>query len=595
MVTPAVVIVAYNRSYALQRLLTSVAKAEYPNLNIPLVISIDHSDNDDVYKLCSAFEWQHGEKKIITHNENIGLKNHIIKCCSLSETYGAVIVLEDDLTVSPHYYNYALQALNHYNADTKIAGISLYSYAITENGFVPFYPLADGNSTYFMQLPSSWGQLFTAQQWSSFLHWYNSNSTIPEQNALPDYANRWGSKSWKKHFMLYMVENQKYFVYPKHSYSTNFGDPGTNTDRQGLFQVQLMQGNVDLKFVLLNQSNAVYDAWFEIEPQCLSNLVPQLKGYSYTVDLYGTKDLEKIPTSYILSSKPCSSAQLSFGNLLADIVQNITTGAAGSFFSLGKKEFFSPAAFDPINFYVNLNPVKDLVVDNYITEKFKAYISYKEYQETYPNIAFIVLNTVNTEQTIKSIKEINYPADRILIYTSGNLNLLNELSNDASYYVILNSGDIVDNCIATESIAIMKKYPDVNWLTFTSANSLQLQRWNSRLFQLSRNYAAKRTINNRYTVFNHEAIKNEIFGSADTVEELWRKLFYTQQLYTCVSNNIAAADTDKELLENGLWAKVWEYFMIADASYLRSYYRNKQGLPAVIRQTNNGSYFLSDY
>lgn len=596
--TPAIVIVAYKRTHALQRLLSSVANAVYTDSNIPLIISIDYSGDEGVLALCENFSWQHGEKRIISHPQNLGLKNHIIQCCLLSDTYGAVIVLEDDLVVSAYYYAYAQQALEQYKNDTNLAGISLYSYAVTENGFVPFYPLADGNSTYFMQLPSSWGQLFTAMQWKSFMQWYIEHDSIPEQNTLPQYANDWGSKSWKKHYLHYMIENGKYFVFPKQSYSTNFGDPGTNTDRQGLFQVQLMQSATDFKYVSLNESNAIYDAWFELVPNSLSKLTPLLQNYEYSVDLYGTKELHRISTPYLLSSKKCSSPIFSFGNAMPDVTQNITAAVEGSFFSLGKTESFIDTAFDPINFYVNVSPVKEVIVDKYISKKFNEYVSNKEYKEAYPLVNFIVLNNkqAGIDKTAQSINSIKYPNDRVLLTTVSSLG--NEIWQDenSSYFVMLNSGDTVQAELLSEAIAIMKKYPDVNWITFTTESNLPLQRWNSRLHTLSLAKKSARKISNMLTVFNRQALMSVgSLQSISAIEAMWSLLFSTQQLYTCISKQVVASDTPAELLETSLPDKLWEQLMIADTKYLRSYYKNKQGFPAIVRQTHEGTYYLSEY
>ncbi len=596
--TPSIVIVAYKRTHALQRLLTSVANAVYANSNITLIISIDYSGDDGVLALCENFNWQHGEKKIISHTENLGLKNHIIQCCSLSDTYGAVIVLEDDLVVSPYYYAYAQQALQQYKDDTNLAGISLYSYAVTENGFVPFYPLADGNSTYFMQVPSSWGQLFTATQWNNFMKWHDEHNNIPEQNTLPQYANEWGSKSWKKHYLHYMIENEKYFVFPKQSYSTNFGDPGTNTDRQGLFQVQLMQNAANFKHASLNESCAVYDAWFELTRVSLSRLTPLLQDYEYTVDLYGTKELDRISTPYLLSSKKCSSPILSFGNAMPDVTQNITAGVEGSFFSFGKMESFIDTVFDPINFYVNVSPVKEVIVDKYISKKFNEYISDREYKEAYPLVNFTVIGGNNTciDKTIQSINSINYPTDRVIVTTVTSLSKEIAQDKNSSYFVLLNTGDTVQDGLVSEAIAIMKKYPDINWVTFTSENDSPQQRWNSELHKLSMAKKGRRKINNTLTVFNRQAVQSVVsLQLIDTIDSMWDLLFSTQQLYTCISNKVGASDIPTELLETSLPDRLWEQLMVANVKYLRSYYKNTQGFPAIVRQTQEGTYYLSEY
>lgn len=592
--TPAIVIVAYNRSHTLLRLLSSVASAVYTENNIQLIISIDHSGNESILNLCESFNWKYGDKKIIVHNENLGLKNHIMHCCALSNIYGAVIILEDDLIVSPHYYTYATQALMQYKDDTSLAGISLYSYAVAESCLAPFYPLADGYSNYFLQLPSSWGQVFTAQQWQSFALWYDNNKTS-NNDILPEYIAVWGSKSWKKHFVQYMIEQEKYFVFPKIAYSTNCGDPGVNTDRQGLYQVQLANSPPQSHFSILEQSTAVYDTYFEMLPDRLSRIAPTLTAHNYTVDLYGTKDLGKISRPFLLSSKPCHKPILTYGNIMPEAIQNICTGIEGTFYSLGNTIDFTEADIDPLRFYINVNPVKDIILDKYITTKLESYIQNMEYRQKYPPVIFVFLNTTGNTQNY--VKTLNYPADRIKAITLSNGEALPATGNshDNAYYILLQAGDPVNANIAIEAVAVMQKYPDINWLTFASATSATAQRWNKRLHKLSMLQNSPRRINPSFTVIKQTAW-NFITGIAvSNISEVWDKLFDTQQLYTCVSNKVEVNNTSKQLLEPSLTNKLWEQLTLANVKYLRSYYKNQQGLTPVVRQTQDGTYFLSEY
>jgi len=154
---PAIVAVAYTRPHSLDRLLGSLDAAQYPaGTQVPLIISIDHGDNQDVLALAEAFDWRHGEKQVIYQPQNLGLKAHILACGNLAEQYGAVILLEDDLYVSPQFYQFSLQSLAFYDDDPLIKGISLYNHrANVHADNLPFIPVEDGNDVYFMQMPAS--------------------------------------------------------------------------------------------------------------------------------------------------------------------------------------------------------------------------------------------------------------------------------------------------------------------------------------------------------------------------------------------------------------------------------------------------------
>ncbi|MGK7895195.1 MAG: glycosyltransferase, partial [Xenococcus sp. (in: cyanobacteria)] len=141
-VNPVIIIAAYNRANSLQRLLNSLVRADYTGHDsITLIISIDYSNNSEVILIAENFVWEFGNKEIIKHSTNLGLKQHIIFCGDLTERYQSVIILEDDLIVSPAFYDYTCQALSYYQDQADISGISLYSYFYNEYAQVRFMPL----------------------------------------------------------------------------------------------------------------------------------------------------------------------------------------------------------------------------------------------------------------------------------------------------------------------------------------------------------------------------------------------------------------------------------------------------------------------
>jgi hypothetical protein len=91
-----------------------------------------------------------------------------------------VVVLEDDLVVDRYYYLYASCALQHYRCDDRVAGIALYAPEYNEYASLPFAPMANGYSTYPMQMPCSWGQCWTREQWLS-----RPGRPAPGRNTMP--------------------------------------------------------------------------------------------------------------------------------------------------------------------------------------------------------------------------------------------------------------------------------------------------------------------------------------------------------------------------------------------------------------------------
>lgn len=264
---PAIVISAFDRPRSLERLLGHLSKGIFSSPDIPLVISIDGGGDDEVLKLATEFEWSHGAKEVIHHSTNLGLKEHIISCGDLTSRFGQVIVLEDDLGISPFFYEFALKSIATYADSEEVAGISLYAYKVSENGFDDFLPIDDGKDVYLMQIASSWGQIWTESQWSGFRSWMGSGGDMDK--LTPDYLDGWSDRSWKKLFIKYLIQKDKWFVFPRVSLTTNYEDAGEHSFNSGRFLVPMVQGEKQWEFPAISEIRVRYDAWFKPTAQTL--------------------------------------------------------------------------------------------------------------------------------------------------------------------------------------------------------------------------------------------------------------------------------------------------------------------------------------
>jgi hypothetical protein len=342
----AIVVVGYNRKDSLKRLLTSLQNAVYKNQdNIDLVISLDYSGSKDCFELAGAFEWSWGVKKIIQQKNRLGLKAHIISCGNLTDEYGAIILLEDDLYVSKYFYQYAVQVVSFYNNDPKIAGIALYNYRFNEFAKCPFEPISDQYDNYFLKVPCSWGQIWTNSQWKSFLHFFNDR-TNDEGIFIPDIVKLWPlESSWKRVFFEYMIAENKYFVYPRISLSTNFGDAGQHYNNiVSIWQTPMLMQDKEFFLSKLEDSISVYDAFFELDEVAINKI--KKTNISISFDLNGIKPIDQIKSDYILSAKKCHSPLGVYSNSLypyeCNYIYNIKTEKIDdSCFFFGKTKDFS--------------------------------------------------------------------------------------------------------------------------------------------------------------------------------------------------------------------------------------------------------------
>ena len=320
----AIVVVAYNRVDSLSRLLRNLSLCNYNDEEVTLIISIDKSESNEVESYADNFIWKYGKKIVEKKEKNLGLRNHMMSLGTFFKDYEALVILEDDLTVAHSFYQYVCQTVSKYKNNVNIAGISLYSFAVNYQTKHLFSPCKDEHDVYFMKCAMSWGEVWIKQQWLSFFEWYNNNQEFIYSDTIPTILFEW-KKSWLKYHTRYCIEQNKYFVYPYTSYSTNNSDVGVHSiKRSSLFQVKLQIGEVKKMYLPNSPSEGIcYDGFFENEK------IFSLKE-NLCVDLNGSKD-NREGCRYWLTTKRSNYAVVkSYGMLLRPIEMNVLNEVEGN-------------------------------------------------------------------------------------------------------------------------------------------------------------------------------------------------------------------------------------------------------------------------
>jgi hypothetical protein len=300
--SPAIIVLAYQRLYSLQRLLYSLVMAGRsfdPQKPLRLIISLDDGASKEVLSFSKNFFSKYFEITLVEQETKLGVDKHNLWAMEQAEQLGSVMVLEDDTMVSPSLFHYAAHASAFFKDDPSIGGISLYNYVRNEVCHYPFCKIEEGYFNYFYQKASSRGLLITRDQWLGFRNFKPGAKAID----MPRVYQKWGDEVWEKQFNRYLISESKYWVYPRTSLTTNFGEPGAHVNKkiyrhafQSNIQVSL-QRTFDL--IAFKNSKAIYDAYGE------AVLVPGFKAGEITMDVLGVRDLNKITTKYILTSRHC--------------------------------------------------------------------------------------------------------------------------------------------------------------------------------------------------------------------------------------------------------------------------------------------------
>lgn len=335
---PAIVVVAYNRPHALRRLLDSLAALQGAR-DVPLVISIDRGGDQFAAVVAEAeqFAWPFGEKRVVVRERPLGLVQHVFACGDLVDEFGAIILLEDDLVVSPMVYRYATAALAFYADEPHVAGISLNALWFHGITHAPFTPYLDDGDVFFMQVAWFQGQAYTQKQWAAWREWRaTAVPHIQPTDQMHELFQSFPPTDWFPLKTKYLVQTHRFYVFPRESLTTNYGDSGTHVRGTNFFQVPLQTRRADFRLQPLADSVAVYDSFQEMLPGCVRRLTDQFDGYDFTVDLHGTRSRANIPTDFVLTTQALRQPMKTFGLELRPLLANVLYQQPGTGISFGR-------------------------------------------------------------------------------------------------------------------------------------------------------------------------------------------------------------------------------------------------------------------
>lgn len=323
----AIVSVGYNRLKSQKRLLNSLLKADYTGYtDVPLIISIDCSGDEELYEYARNFEWPFGDKYVFIREKRMGLKEHIFACGDLTQYFKGIILLEDDIYVAKGFYDYTIQANEYYGDCPKVSSLALYVNEM--NGFVwlPMTKLKNESDVTAGQSVATWGEAWNARMWSEFRSWLK-NTEIPWESIDMPYQIKEWTKAWSKYYDAYMVLADKYSIYPYTSLTTNFSDAGEHGSANNtIVQVSLQQGRKQYNFLPFEQL-VKYDTYSNnlLLPNALN-----LRREDVCLDLYGVRPNDKNCRFYLTVRRLPFKVIKSFGlymrpqelNVIEDIPGN---------------------------------------------------------------------------------------------------------------------------------------------------------------------------------------------------------------------------------------------------------------------------------
>lgn len=245
-----------------------------------------------VRNFINCTDWHDSFRKvtIVQAEKNKGLAKSVIGGVSdIIERYNKVIVIEDDLILSPYFLEYMNGALDYYKDDKNIWSVSGYSF--------PMKSLKNyDHDVFYSYRGSSWGWATWADRWAKVDWEVKDYQELIESKERIKLFNRGGSDlvgmlrlqmegkidSWAIRWVYAQSKLDMYTVYPKHSYLVNGGcdGSGTHSGNNDNYSTDIQESTENCRFEKLTIDKAVArEFWYK---------------YSDTLDKKIKRNLKKI-------------------------------------------------------------------------------------------------------------------------------------------------------------------------------------------------------------------------------------------------------------------------------------------------------------
>jgi len=248
-----VVLFVYNRADHTERTLKALEEAHLASLTELFIISDgakipQHADA--VKRVRSLIRKHWGFKKVylIERATNMGLAANIIQGVSdIIRRCGKIIVLEDDIVVSPYALQYFNDALHFYQAEDRVMQISGYMYPVKNPEQL--------SESFLFRVANSWGWATWERAWQHFNPDINKLVGDFSQEQIHQFSiegkeNFWRQvqelqtgkiNSWAIRWYASVFKKNGLVLYPRNSMTQNIGNDGTGTHTasETTYQVKL--------------------------------------------------------------------------------------------------------------------------------------------------------------------------------------------------------------------------------------------------------------------------------------------------------------------------------------------------------------------
>lgn len=232
------VVMTMNRAWSLDRLLKSLDHAKYPpgaSVDLQVTIDRDFSENVDqpTMKILESLDWRHGIYEVKVWPHKVGLYGQWVESWPAelypNDLYKAVILLEDDLEVSPYYFTWFTEAHKYYGGKEKVAAITGQrpNLVAAINGPASVESVVpEGTKAFGYMLMATWSLSPIPQVWCEFRQWVKDKRTnypdfvptvpgiVPDQWYSHFRSRGEEENMWEMWFIRFVDERGLHTIYP---------------------------------------------------------------------------------------------------------------------------------------------------------------------------------------------------------------------------------------------------------------------------------------------------------------------------------------------------------------------------------------------
>lgn len=267
------IVITMDREDSLSRLFTSLVKANYGEDHVDLDIWIDRAKDkaleEGVLHTCQTVDWKQGTKTIHKRATNAGLYEQWIYTWNITEeTTEFAVILEDDLEVSPAFYQWLRVARAAYAQDADVGAFTLQRSTLRPKQIkgVATGPLniSDEHPVFKYRLLGTWGFAPQRDQWVEFREWFEEKRAKGEKPYVDGLVTTEWYKSqevdgfaptmWSQWWIKF-VDEKGYFTVTAHlpdgtTLASNWREPGMHYSKSNpKVDFPVFQGN-DEHFVM---------------------------------------------------------------------------------------------------------------------------------------------------------------------------------------------------------------------------------------------------------------------------------------------------------------------------------------------------------